>query len=159
MGLTTLSVRVLEMDERSQMAVILEHNLGQRGARGLEEAWIMQALVRDDGLTQVQAAHLLGQDTSWECRRLALLEKLGVVMKEGLRLDLLDPALAGQQVRLPMGNQQAVLALTLRQTLTARKVNGVFDTCCREPTRAGGFRTVAVARGVGAVTQRAGGVV
>ena len=37
----------------------------------------MQALVREDGLSQVEAAELLGRHKSWVCRRLALLERLG----------------------------------------------------------------------------------
>ena len=127
MGLTTLSVRVLDLDERTAKAAILGLNRGQRGIRELEEAWIVQALVRDDGLTQVEAAHLLGQHKSWVCRRLALLEKLSDEVKEDLRLGLLGPALARQLVRLPAGNQEAVLALTRRQTLTAQEVSGVID--------------------------------
>jgi ParB-like chromosome segregation protein Spo0J len=126
-GLTTLSVRVLAMDEPTAKAAILGLNRGQRGVRELEEAWIVQALVRDDGLTQVEAAHLLGQHKSWVCRRLALLEKLSDEVKEDLRLGLLGPALARQLVRLPAGNQEAVLALTRRQTLTAQEVSGVID--------------------------------
>lgn len=126
-GLTTLSVRVLEMDESMAKAAILGLNRGQRGVRELEEAWIVQALVRDDGLTQVEAAHLLGQHKSWVCRRLALLEKLSAEVKEDLRLGLLGPALARQLVRLPAGNQEAVLALTRRQMLTAQEVSGVID--------------------------------
>ena len=126
-GLTTLSVRVLEVDERTAKAAILGLNRGQRGVRELEEAWIVQALVRDDGLTQVEAAHLLGQHKSWVCRRLALLEKLSVEVKEDLRLGLLGPALARQLTRLPAGNQEAVLALTRRETLTAQEVSGVID--------------------------------
>ena len=108
-------------------AAILGLNRGQRATRELEEAWIVQALVRDDGLTQVEVAHLLGQHKSWVCRRLALLEKLSDEVKEDLRLGLLGPALARQLVRLPAGNQQAVLALTRRQTLTAQEVSGVID--------------------------------
>jgi ParB-like chromosome segregation protein Spo0J len=127
MGLTTLSARVLEMDEHTAKAAILGLNRGQHGVRELEEAWIVQALVRDDGLTQVEAAHLLGQHKSWVCRRLALLEKLSDEVKEDMRLGLLGPALARQLVRLPAGNQQAVLALTRRQTLTAQEVSGVID--------------------------------
>src|SRR6516165_3425779 len=92
-GWTTLSVRVLEVDERTAKAAILGLNRGQRGARELEEAWIVQALVRDDGLTQVEAAQLLGQHKSWVCRRLALLEKLSVAVKDDLRLGLLGPSL------------------------------------------------------------------
>ncbi len=101
--------------------------LAARPVRELEEAWIVQALVRDDGLTQVEAAHLLGQHKSWVCRRLALLEKLSVGVKEDLRLGLLGPALARQLVRLPAGNQEAVLALTRRETLTAQEVSGVIE--------------------------------
>jgi hypothetical protein len=126
-GWTTLSVRVLAVDERTAKAAILGLNRGQRPARELEEAWIVQALVRDDGLTQVEAAHLLGQHKSWVCRRLALLEKLSASVKEDLRLGLLGPALARQLVRLPAGNQQAVLALTRRETLTAQEVSGVIE--------------------------------
>src|ERR1700752_3433578 len=89
------------------------------------------ALVREDGLTQVEAAQLLGQHKSWVCRRLALLEKLSAAVKEDLRLGLLGPALARQLARLPagseqVGNQQAVLALTRRQALTAQEVSGVI---------------------------------
>src|ERR1700747_1766083 len=80
-----------------------------------------------DGLTQVEAAHLLGQHKSWVCRRLALLEKLSDEVKEELRLGLVGPSLARQLTRLPAGNQQAVLALTRQQTLTAEEVTGLID--------------------------------
>jgi hypothetical protein len=126
-GLTTLSVRVLEVDERTAKAAILGLNRSQRGARELEEAWIVQALVREDGLTQVEAGHLLGQHKSWVCRRLALLEKLSVAVKEDLRLGLVGPSLARQLTRLPAGNQEALLALTRRETLTTQEVSGVID--------------------------------
>lgn len=131
-GWTTLSVRMIDVDERTAKAAILGLNRGQRPVRELEEAWIVQALVRDDGLTQVEAAQLLGQHKSWVCRRLALLEKLSVEVKEDLRLGLLGPALARQLTRLPAGNeqvvnQQAVLALTRRETLTAQEVSGVIE--------------------------------
>jgi ParB-like chromosome segregation protein Spo0J len=126
-GLTTLSVRVLQVDERTAKAAILGLNRGQRGAGELEEAWIVQALVREDGLTQVEAAHLLGQHKSWVCRRLALLEKLSVAVKEDLRLGLVGPYLARELTRLPTGNQEAILALTRRESLTAQEVSGVID--------------------------------
>jgi hypothetical protein len=126
-GWTTLSVRLIEVDERTAKAAILGLNREQRPVRELEEAWIVQALVRDDGLTQVEAAQLLGQHKSWVCRRLALLEKLSAAVKEDLRLGLLGPALARQLTRLPAGNQQAVLALSRRETLTAQEVSGVIE--------------------------------
>lgn len=126
-GWVSLSVRVVAVDERTAKAAILGLNRSQRPVRELEEAWIVQALVRDDGLTQVEAAHLLGQHKSWVCRRLALLEKLSGAVKEDLRLGLLGPALARQLTRLPAGNQQAVLALSRRAALTAQEVSGVIE--------------------------------
>jgi len=123
----TLSVRVLEVDEPTAKAAILGLNRGQRATRELEEAWIVQGLVRDDQMTQVEAAQLLGRHKSWVCRRLALLEKLSVAVKEDLRLGLVGPSLARQLTRLPAGNQEALLALTRRATLTAQEVSGVID--------------------------------
>lgn len=126
-ALTSLSVRVLTLDERTAKAAILGLNSGQRPARELEEAWVVQALVRDDGLTQVEAAHLLGRHKSWVCRRLALLERLSGAVKEEMRLGLVGPSLARQLTRLPAGNQEALLAVTRRETLTAQEVRGVID--------------------------------
>jgi hypothetical protein len=123
----TLSVRVLEVDEPTAKAAILGLNRGQRATRELEEAWIVQGLVRDDQMTQAEAAHLLGRHKSWVCRRLALLEKLSVAVKEDLRLGLVGPSLARQLTRLPTGNQEALLALTRREALTAQEVSGVID--------------------------------
>jgi len=125
--LTSLSVRVLEADEATAKAAILGLNRDQRPVRELEEAWVVQGLVRDDGMTQVEAAHLLGRHKSWVCRRLAFLEKLSAAVKEDLRLGLLGPTLARQLVRLPAGNQEALLASVRRATLTAHEVSGVVD--------------------------------
>jgi hypothetical protein len=123
----TLSVRVLEVDEPTAKAAILGLNRDQRPVRELEEAWVVQGLVRDDGMTQVEAAHLLGRHKSWVCRRLAFLEKLSVAVKEDLRLGLVGPSLARQLTRLPVGNQEALLALARRATLTTPEVSGVID--------------------------------
>lgn len=125
--LTSLSVRVLDMDEPTAKAAILSLNRGQRPVRELEEAWVVQGLVRDDGMTQVEAGHLLGRHKSWVCRRLALLEKLSVAVKEDLRLGLIGPSLARELTRLPTGNQEAVLALSRSAALTAQEVSGVID--------------------------------
>ncbi len=116
--LTTLSVRVVEVDERLAKAAILGLNRGQRATRELEEAWVVQALVREDGLTQVEAAQLLGQHKSWVCRRLALLERLCAEAQAELRLGVLSVGLARQLTRLPVGNQAAVLAAARRASLT-----------------------------------------
>ncbi len=126
-GWSTLSVRVLDVDERLAKAAIFGLNSVGRRPGELEEAWLVQALVRDDGLTQVEAAQLLNKHKSWVCRRLALLERLSAEAQTDLRLGLLSPGLARQLTRLPTGNQAAILAAARRDALTMAEVQGVID--------------------------------
>jgi hypothetical protein len=123
----TLSVRLVDVDERSAKAAIFGLNHTSQHPSELEEAWIVQALVREDGLSQVEAAQLLDRHKSWVCRRLALLERLGTEAQTELRLGLLSPGLARQLTRLPVGNQAEVLAAARRDALTTLEVQGVVD--------------------------------
>jgi ParB family transcriptional regulator, chromosome partitioning protein len=123
----TLSVRVLEVDERSAKAAILGLNSTGRRPNELEEAWLVQALVREDGLSQVETAALLDRHKSWVCRRLALLERLCGQAQTDLRLGLLSAGLARQLVRLPVGNQEAVLSAAHREGLTQVEVQKLID--------------------------------
>ena len=127
LGLKTLSTRLLEADERAAKAAI--HGLNQTGRRPQEweEAWIVHALVREDGMTQVEVAEILGRHKSWVCRRLALVEKLTNEAREDLRLGLLSTTAARSLVRLPAGNQVDVLATLHRDELTAAELEGVVD--------------------------------
>src|SRR4051812_15183924 len=87
------------------------HRLNQTGRRTQEweDAWIVHALIREDGLTQVEVAELLGRHKSWVCRRLALVEKLAQDVRDDLRLGLLSATAARSLVRLPAGNQAEVV--------------------------------------------------
>jgi ParB-like chromosome segregation protein Spo0J len=123
----TLSVRLLEVDERSAKAAIFGLNSSGRRPNELEEAWIVQALVRDDGLSQVEVAQLLDRHKSWVCRRLAFLERLCDEAQSDLRLGLLSAGLARQLLRLPVGNQAAVLSAAHRQGLTQAEVRCLID--------------------------------
>jgi ParB-like chromosome segregation protein Spo0J len=127
LGWATLSVRVLEADEAGAKAAIYGLNRVRGGSSEWEEAWIVHALVREDGLTQVEAAELLGHHKSWVCRRLALLERLGEEAKAELRLGLLAPSLARELARLPVGNQSAVLTTARRESLTVTEARGVIE--------------------------------
>jgi hypothetical protein len=75
-------------------AAIYGLNRGGRPVQELEEAWVVHALVGEEGLTQVEAAELLGRDKGWVCRRLALVERLAEEAREDLRLGLLAPTAA-----------------------------------------------------------------
>lgn len=126
-GIVSLQARLVEVDEPTAKAIILGLNgIGGR-MKELEEAWIVQALVREDGLSQIQVAELLGRHKSWVCRRLALLERLSEECREDLRLGLLSPTMARQLTRLPAGNQASVVAAARREHLTAAEMHGVVD--------------------------------
>jgi ParB-like chromosome segregation protein Spo0J len=126
---------MLELDERGAQAAIYGLNRTGRRTRELEEAWIVHALVREDGLSQVEAGQLLGRHKTWVCRRLALLEKLSDEAKEDLRLGLLSPTMARQLIRLPAGNQAELLTTIRRESLGAVEVGGVVDLLLSAGTR------------------------
>ncbi len=112
----------------------------------MEEAWIVHALVREDGLSQIEAAELLGRHKSWVCRRLALIEKLAEEAKEDLRLGLVSPTTARQLVQLPAGNQVELLATARREALTGLEVRGLVDLLrSRARPHAGGVHPDAAA--------------
>jgi ParB-like chromosome segregation protein Spo0J len=124
-GMTTLLVRLIEVDDQRAKAAI--YGLNQTGRRPyeLEEAWLVQALVREDGLSQCEVAELLGRHKSWVCRRLALLEKLSVDVHQELEVGLLTPTAAREIARLPAGNQSEVLDLSRREALSRDELGGV----------------------------------
>ena len=131
-----LWARVLETDERSAKAAIYTLNRVSGKPSELEEAWIVHALVREDGLPQVEVAELLGRHKSWVCRRLALIEKLAEPAQEELKVGLLSPTCARQLVRLPPGNQVALLAVIRREALTVHELTGVVDLLQQAPSPA-----------------------
>jgi ParB-like chromosome segregation protein Spo0J len=124
-GMTTLSVRLIEVDDQRAKAAIYGLNQTGRRPRELEEAWLVQALVREDGLSQSEAAELLGRHKSWVCRRLALLEKLADDVRQDLEVGLLTPTAAREIARLPAGNQSEVLDLSRREALSRDELGGV----------------------------------
>lgn len=134
-GWSNLWARVIEADERSAKAAIYGLNRASGKTSELEEAWIVHALVREDGLPQVEVAELLGRHKSWVCRRLALIEKLGEPAQDELKVGLLSPTCARQLVRLPPGNQPALLEAIRREALTVHELEGVVDLLLRAPSR------------------------
>ena len=135
LDLKTLTTRSLQVDERLAKAAILGLNQVGRRAQDWEEAWIVHALVREDGLTQEEVAELLSRHKSWVCRRLALVEKLAEAAREDLRLGLLSVTAARSLVRLPAGNQVPVLATLHRDKLTAAEARwrSGLDPGCPRP--------------------------
>jgi ParB-like chromosome segregation protein Spo0J len=130
-----LWARRMEADERTAKAAMYGLNRAGGGTREIEKAWIVHALVREDGLTQVEVAELLGRHKSWVCRRLALIEKLGPEARSELQVGLLTPTAARQLVRLPAGNQADVLELVRREGLSTNELTGIVDLWLECPGR------------------------
>jgi ParB/RepB/Spo0J family partition protein len=125
LGWEQMRCQVLAADERqAKVALLTLHGAGKRLVE-LEEAWLVQALVRDDGLAQVEVAELLGRHKSWVCRRLALLEKLVEEVRQDLRLGLVSARTARELVSLPAGKQSRVLRLIQTEGLNSVEVRGV----------------------------------
>ena len=134
-GMSRLQARRMDVDEQGAKAAVYNLNrIGQRPLE-LEESWIVQALVREDGLSQVEAAQLLGRHKSWVNRRLAMLERLCDAAREELRLGLLSPAMARQLTRLPMGNQAAALQTCREASLTSTELSGVVNLLLASSTQ------------------------
>jgi len=125
LGQPNLRCQVLVADERqAKVALLTLHGAGKRLVE-LEEAWLVQALEREDGLSQVEVAELLGRHKSWVCRRLALLEKLVEEVRQDLRLGLVSARTARELVSLPTGNQSRVLRLIQAEGLSSEEARGV----------------------------------
>jgi len=134
-SMNALLARQIEADERTAKAAIYGLNHAGGRTREIEEAWIVHALVREDGLTQVEVAELLGRHKSWVCRRLALIEKLGPEARADLQVGLLTPTAARQLVRLPAGNQADILDLVRREGLSTNELTGIVDLWVQCPAR------------------------
>jgi ParB-like chromosome segregation protein Spo0J len=131
----SLSARRLDFDERGAKAAIYGLNQVSRPTRELEEAWIVRALVRDDGLSQAEVAGLMGRHTSWVCRRLAFLERLAEECRDEMGLGLISPSLARQLTRLPAGNQPETLLAARRASLNASETEEFVDLLVAAPSR------------------------
>lgn len=134
-GFSTLAARCLQADQSHAKAAIYRLNLVGRAPQELEEAWIVQTLIREEGLSQVAVASLLGRHKSWVCRRLALLEKLCEAAKNDLQLGLLSPSKGRQLVRLPAANQAEALEAARRESLTGEELRQVIDLLLAAGTR------------------------
>ncbi len=126
-GLSDLHARRLEVDEPGAKAAVFNLNRIVGRPVELEEAWIIYALVKEDGLPQVEVAQMLGRHKSWVNRRLALIERLCDEARESLRLGLLTPTQARHLTRLPRGNQNAAMATATHAALTSRELSAVVD--------------------------------
>ena len=75
LGWRAVRVRLLQCTDAEAKAAVSLLNQGQ-GLSALEEAWVVQALYREDRLKQPEIGRLLSRDKSWVSRRLQLISAL-----------------------------------------------------------------------------------
>lgn len=132
LGWKTLRVRVLALAGAEAKAAISVLNAG-RGLSGLEEAWVVRALYREEHLTQPAIGQLLGRDKSWVSRRLLLAEGLDDGVQVDVRLGLLAARTAEALCRLPRGNQPQAAEIVMKQGLTQHQTEHWVKELCGLP--------------------------
>ncbi|MGE3376561.1 MAG: ParB/RepB/Spo0J family partition protein [Vicinamibacteria bacterium] len=127
LGVPSALTRVMSLDAPSALAALLTTNTGRAGASDLEEAWVVESLQREGGLSQPEIGELLGRSKTWVCRRLQLIRKLERQVQDDVRLGLIPPATARELARLPRGNQTRAAEAVTRHDLSSRQTNRLVD--------------------------------
>jgi ParB/RepB/Spo0J family partition protein len=118
---TTLRVKTMEVSGRVCKAAILQLNQSGRSINEMEEALVLQSLYREDGLTQIEIAALLGRDKSWVSRRISLMERLREEVQEDIRLGLISVITGRDLAKLPRGNQKEAAEAILKHRYSTRE--------------------------------------
>lgn len=121
LGRPDLKATVLQAGERALKAAMFHLNKKHHSMTAMEEAVIVRSLYREHGLTQKAIGTLLGYHKTWVSRRLALLDRLDAEVLEQVQLGLIGPGIIRELVKLPRGNQTAVLDTIRKHTMTCRE--------------------------------------
>jgi ParB/RepB/Spo0J family partition protein len=121
LGYECVRARVVDLGVHALKAAMIALNLRKGAICDLEEGMVVHSLCREDGLSQVEVALLLGRHKSWVCRRLSLIERLCDEALEHIRLGLIPTSIGRELCRLPRGNQQAALRTILKYRLSSRE--------------------------------------
>ena len=114
-------VKVIELSGRVCKAAIIQLNQWGRSINEIEEALVLQSLHREDGLTQIEIAALLGRDKSWVSRRIALIERLSEDVQEDIRLGLISVITGRELTKLPRGNQREAADVIVKRRYSTRE--------------------------------------
>ena len=127
LGWPSLRVDRIATDAAEAKLSLWQVNEGH-GLSEIEEAWLLRALHRDDGLPQFEIARRLGRHKSWVSRRLMLAECLSEEVEAQVRLGLLSVTVARELCRLPRGNQDETARAVLHRGLTTRQTTTLIES-------------------------------
>jgi len=127
LGLKELASLVFEVDVVMAKAMILHYNRHSSSLSMYEQGLIVHSLVHDHGISQKEVARVLHQSHSRVCRRLSLIERLLPGVQDALRMGSITVSHGRELVKLPRGNQEKVLEVVLRESLTSRECAVVVE--------------------------------
>jgi len=133
LGVERVKARVLKLGVHALKAAMMDLNWRRGSISDLEEGMVVQSLCREDGLSQVEVAVLLGRHKSWVCRRLSLIERLCDEALEHIRLGLIPTSIGRELARLPRGNQPAALGTILKYRLCSRESAHLISLLLQRP--------------------------
>ncbi len=133
LGYERVRARVVDLSVHALKAAMIALNRRKGAISDLEEGMVVHSLCREDGLSQVEVALLLGRHKSWVCRRLSLIERLCDEALEHIRLDLISTSIGREMARLPRGNQQAALRTILKYRLCSRESAHLVSLLLQRP--------------------------
>ncbi len=135
LSMATLRARIMRLTIRAGKAALMQLNWVGKSINSMEEALVVHSLFHEDTLSQVEIATLLGRHKSWVCRRIALIDRLCDEGRDQIKLGLLPISMSRELVKLPRGNQEALLESIRRHHLSCRETKKLVDELQARPER------------------------
>jgi ParB-like chromosome segregation protein Spo0J len=131
----TLKARVMCLNIRAGKAALMQLNWVGKSINSMEEALVVHSLFHEDSLSQVEIATLLGRHKSWVCRRVALIDRLCDEGRDQIKLGLLPISMGRELIKLPRGNQDALLEAIRKHHLSYRETKKLVEELQARPER------------------------
>lgn len=131
----SLKTRTMQAAERVYKAAIIQLNRVGRSINDIEEAMVLQSLVREDQLTQMEISTLIGRHKSWVSRRISLIEKLDSEILKEMEMGLVTVSIGRELAKLPRGNQVETLASIRKHRINANNAAKLVNLLHRATTK------------------------
>lgn len=127
LSMKSLKSQIMRLNIRAGKAALVQLNWVRKSINSMEEALVVHSLFHEDSLSQVEIAILLGRHKSWVCRRIALIDRLCDEGRSQIKLGLLPISMSRELVKLPRGNQEALLESIGRHHLSCRETSKIVE--------------------------------
>jgi ParB-like chromosome segregation protein Spo0J len=128
-----LWAKTMQVSARACKAALIQLNRAGRSIHEMEEALVLQSLHREDGLTQIEIAALLGRHKSWVSRRISLIERVREEIQEDIRLGLISVVTGRELAKLPRGNQKETAGAIVKHRLSTREAAKLISHLLSRP--------------------------